>query len=134
MTVIGGEKTGGYIGYFVSLPLLRFFDFSVSLIALVGIAIVSVLIMLNMPLSLKSLWRKNKENEGSELQINKMESVAEEKEKNGKEGGEGRSRREDKKAIIGKKGKNNDDEEEILDIKTDLKKAVPTSPLPVKFA
>ena len=123
MTVIGGEKTGGYIGYFVSLPLLRFFDFSVSLIALVGIAIVSVLIMLNMPLSLKSLWRKNKENEGSELQINKMESVAEEKEKNGKEGGKEEAGEKTKKAIIGKKGKNNDDEEEILDIKTDLKKS-----------
>ena len=27
MTVIGGEKTGGYIGYFVSLPLLKVFDF-----------------------------------------------------------------------------------------------------------
>ena len=129
MTVIGGEKTGGYIGYFVSLPLLRFFDFSVSLIALVGIAIVSVLIMLNMPLSLKSLWRKNKESEGSELQINKMESVAEEKEKNGKEGERKKPARR-QKSDYRQKGKNNDDEEEILDIKTDLKKAVPTSPLP----
>ena len=86
-----------------------------------------------MPLSLKSLWRKNKESEGSELQINKMESVAEEKEKNGKEGERKKPARR-QKSDYRQKGKNNDDEEEILDIKTDLKKAVPTSPLPVKFA
>ena len=58
-----------------------------------------------MPLSLKSLWRKNKENEGSELHINKMESVAEEKEKNGKEGGKEEAGEKTKKAIIGKKAK-----------------------------
>jgi len=59
-SAIWGDYAGGYIGYFVSLPLLKFFDFSVSLIALVGIAIVSVLIMLNMPLALKSWWKKMK--------------------------------------------------------------------------
>ena len=83
-----------------------------------------------MPLSLKSLWRKNKENEGSELQINKMESVAEEKEKTAKRGAKEEAGEKTKKSDYRQKGKNNDDEEEILDIKTDLKKAVPTSPLP----
>ena len=79
MTVVWGGKTGGYIGYFVSLPLLRFFDFSVSLIALVGIAIISILIMLNAPLAIKSLWRKNKEEKEVEVHINQMNSVDDEK-------------------------------------------------------
>src|SRR3989344_2701441 len=79
MTVVCGGKTGGYIGYFVSLPLLRFFDFSVSLIALVGIAIISILIMLNAPLAIKSLWRKNKEEKEVEVHINQMNSVDDEK-------------------------------------------------------
>lgn len=119
-SVIWGDKTGGYIGYFVSLPLLKFFDFSVSLIALVGIAIVSILIMLNMPLALKSLWRKNKD-EDEDVVINKMDSVDDEKvpeeakEKNGDK---------IKKTTAGKKGKEKDaNEEETLDIKTDLKKS-----------
>lgn len=121
ISVIWGEKTGGYIGKFVSLPLLKFFDFSVSLIALVGIAIVSILIMLNMPLALKSLWRKNKEDADEDVLINTMGSVEDDgdakeevKEKNGDK---------IKKTAPGKKSKNKDaDEEETLDIKTDLKR------------
>ena len=118
-SAIWGNYAGGYIGYFVSLPLLRFFDFSVSLIALVGIAIVSVLIMLNMPLALKSLWRK-KEDEDEEVVIHKMSSVDDEKnpeeakEKNGDK---------NKKITAGKKDKNKDPDEEAFEIKTDLKKS-----------
>ena len=119
-SAIWGNYAGGYIGYFVSLPLLRFFDFSVSLIALVGIAIVSVLIMLNMPLALKSLWRKKEEGGDEELRINKMGSVEDEKDNKEEE------KEKIKKTIIGggKKSKDkNADEEEVLDIKTDLKKS-----------
>src|SRR3989339_669719 len=78
-SAIWGDYAGGYIGYFFSLPLLRFFDFSVSLIALVGIAIISILIMLNAPLAIKSLWRKNKEEKEVEVHINQMNSVDDEK-------------------------------------------------------
>src|SRR3989338_5808212 len=80
-SAIWGNYAGGYIGYFVSFPLLKFFDFSVSLIALVGIAIVSILIMLNMPLAIKSWWKKNEDDgEDIDVHINKMSSVDDEKE------------------------------------------------------
>lgn len=47
---VWGLKAGGYVGHFASLPLLKLFDFSVSLIVLVAISIISVLVMLNMPI------------------------------------------------------------------------------------
>lgn len=122
-SAIWGNHAGGYIGYFVSLPLLKFFDFSVSLIALVGIAAVSILIMLNMPLALKSLWKKNggDKNEDEEVVIHKMGSLDDEK--NPEEVKE-KSGDKTKKIIAGKKDKNkNADEEEIFEIKTDLKKS-----------
>ncbi|MFA4890665.1 MAG: DNA translocase FtsK 4TM domain-containing protein [Candidatus Paceibacterota bacterium] len=56
--VIFGEKTGGYIGYVISLPLLKLFDFWLSLILLAAIFVISLLIMLNTSISLK---RKDKE-------------------------------------------------------------------------
>ena len=122
-SVIWGDKTGGYIGYFVSLPLLRFFDFSVSLIALLGIAVVSILIMLNMPLALKSLWRKNKENADEDVHINTMGSI--DSNVDAKEETKEKISDKIKKTITGKKSKEKDadEEEEILDIKTDLKKS-----------
>ena len=98
---------------------LKVFDFSVSLIALVGIAIVSVLIMLNMPLALKSLWRK-KEDEDEEVVIHKMSSVDDEKnpeeakEKNGDKNKKNNRRQKDKKKTPTKK---------LFEIKTDLKKS-----------
>ena len=51
--VMFGEKTGGYIGYVISLPLLKLFDFWLSLILLVAIFIISLLIMLNTAISFK---------------------------------------------------------------------------------
>ncbi len=45
--VMFGAKTGGYIGYAVSWPLMRFFDFWVSLAVLTALFIASLLIMLN---------------------------------------------------------------------------------------
>jgi len=123
-SAIWGGYAGGYIGYFVSLPLLKFFDFSVSLIALVGIAIISVLIMLNMPLVLKSWWKKNEDdNEEIDVHINKMSSV--EDDANTKEEAKEKTADKTKKATrqpSDKKSKDSD-EEEFLDIKTDLKKS-----------
>lgn len=51
--IIFGEKTGGYIGYAVSLPLLKLFDFWLSLILLVAVFVISLLIMLNTSISIK---------------------------------------------------------------------------------
>ena len=121
ISAIWGRYAGGYIGHFVSLPLLKFFDFSVSLIALVGIAIVSVLIMLNMPLALKSLWRKNKEDESEEVHINTMGSIGDNKDV--KEEAKEKISDKIKKTITGKKDKGKDEEDELPDIKTDLKKS-----------
>lgn len=45
--VMFGEKAGGYVGYAVSWPLMKFFDFWVSLAVLTALFIVSLLIMLN---------------------------------------------------------------------------------------
>lgn len=124
ISVILGEKTGGYIGYLVSLPLMKFFDFSVSLIALIGVALVSILIMINMPLALKSLWKKEKneeeENE-NDLHINKMGSV-EDEDKNKKTDLENKEKNADKikKVVIGKK--NNPKEDELPEMNTALKK------------
>src|SRR3990167_5494176 len=125
-SAIWGNYAGGYIGYFVSLPLLKFFDFSVSLIALVGVAIVSILIMLNMPLALKSLWKKNEDDEDIEVHINKMSYVdddtsvkEEEKEKVIRQLADKKTTRQP----ADKKNKDKDTDEEFLDIKTDLKKS-----------
>src|SRR3990167_9691053 len=118
-STIWGNYAGGYIGYFVSLPLLKFFDFSVSLIALVGIAVVSILIMLNMPLALKSWWKKN-ENDGEDIDvhINKMSSVDDDT--NTKEEVKEKTGDKAKKITAEKKNKGKDaDDEETLDIRTD---------------
>jgi len=121
-SAIWGNYAGGYIGYFVSLPLLRFFDFSVSLISLVGIAIVSILIMLNMPLAIKSLWRKNKEEKDVEVHINQMNSVDDEKTNK-----EEREKTEEKikKETGGKKegSRTKKEEEDLPEMKMDLKKS-----------
>ena len=122
-SAIWGNYAGGYIGYFVSFPLLKFFDFSVSLIALVGIAIVSILIMLNMPLAIKSWWKKNKDDgEEIDVHINKMSSVDDDA--NAKEEAKEKTGDKAKKITAEKKNKdkNANEEDGFLEIKTDLKK------------
>ena len=129
ISAVWGRYAGGYVGHFVSLPLLKLFDFSVSLIALIGLAVVSVLIMLNMPLapkSLWSLWRKNKE-EAPTLSVGAPTSwsVGVDGEK---ESEEARGKISDKikktiRQLTDKKDKVKDEEDELPDIKTDLKKS-----------
>ena len=72
--VMLGEKTAGYVGYFISWPLLKFFDFWVSLIIFTALFIVSILIILNTSISLK-ISSLNKKEEGSE-EIIKTEKTA----------------------------------------------------------
>jgi S-DNA-T family DNA segregation ATPase FtsK/SpoIIIE len=55
------EKFGGYIGYFMSWPLLKFFEFWLSFIILSAVFIISFLIMLNTTISFKKVTEKIKE-------------------------------------------------------------------------
>ncbi len=84
--IIFGEKTGGYFGYLVSWPLLKLFDFWLSLIIFTALFIISFLIMFNMPLSIK-LLRKEKTDEekaptlaSGEVGVPTLESVGKEPE------------------------------------------------------
>lgn len=56
--ILMGERTGGFVGYFISYPLLTFFDFWASLVVFVALLFVSVLVMFNVSLKFK---RKEKE-------------------------------------------------------------------------
>lgn len=58
--VMFGEKTGGFIGYLISLPLLKFFDFWVSLILLTGLFVISLLVILNTSISIKIIKKEKK--------------------------------------------------------------------------
>jgi len=60
--IIFGEKMGGYIGFIIAWPLLKFFDFWVSLVLMSAVFIASLLIILNTSISLK-WWNKDKEEE-----------------------------------------------------------------------
>ncbi len=51
--VMFGAKTGGYIGFLISWPLLKFFDFWASLAMLTALFIISLLIILNTSISIK---------------------------------------------------------------------------------
>lgn len=62
--VVLGEKTCGYVGYLLSWPFMKLFDFWVSLIIFAGLFIISFLILFDMPLSLKlKLKREQPETE-----------------------------------------------------------------------
>ncbi|MBI4692162.1 MAG: hypothetical protein HY773_01830 [Candidatus Terrybacteria bacterium] len=65
--IIFGEKTCGYLGYLVSWPLLKLFDFWVSLIILAALFVISFLIMFDMPISIK-IKKKEKEEGQKEKQ------------------------------------------------------------------
>ena len=51
--IIFGGKTGGYLGFWVSWPFLKFFDFWASLILFAVFFIIGILIMFNIPLKFK---------------------------------------------------------------------------------
>lgn len=57
--LVFGEKTGGYLGYLVSFPMYKFFDFWASLIIFVGLLLVSILMIFDISL----LWRNKKNDE-----------------------------------------------------------------------
>ncbi|MFC1756721.1 DNA translocase FtsK [Patescibacteria group bacterium] len=55
--LIFGEKTGGYVGFFVSLPFLKLVDFWATLILFLVLLLIGFLIMFNIPVSF-SIFRK----------------------------------------------------------------------------
>lgn len=58
-----GVRTGGYVGYFVSLPLFKFFGIWASLVILLALFIISLVLILRLtPAGLKQ-WLGKKENE-----------------------------------------------------------------------
>ncbi len=70
--IIFGEKTGGYSGFFISYPFLKFFDFWASLV-LLGVALfIGLLIMFNIPL-------RRKRDEDAVKTIQAGEEIEEEK-------------------------------------------------------
>lgn len=59
--VMFGEKTAGWAGYFISWPLLKFFDFWVSIIIFAALFIISILIILNTSILLNVTMPKKKD-------------------------------------------------------------------------
>jgi len=78
------EKTGGYIGYFVSLPLVKLFDLWVGLAILIALFISSLLIILNTSLRLnfewKWPWSHDEEDEDEEVEYENDERAEEDDE------------------------------------------------------
>lgn len=68
--IIFGARTGGFIGYILGYPLLRFFDFWAGLIIDAGVFVISILLMFNMP-----LWQAKTEEEIEEEDDAKSEST-----------------------------------------------------------
>lgn len=88
MVTIWGKEAGGYVGHIASFPLMRLFDFWVSVIILCAVFIISILIILNAPISLKARKSENGEEgeaenigaavlNGGELQANEDKTTIE---------------------------------------------------------
>lgn len=121
MTVVWSAKTGGYIGYLISFPLMKFFDLSVSLIILVGVSTVSVLIMLNMPMTFRIPFRKSIK-EGDDEDYAEIAAAAIKKIKNNEEVvGENQKEKTDDKtkkpALNKKRGDKEEEGDELPDFK-----------------
>lgn len=82
--ILFGSKTGGYVGYIISWPLLKLFDYWISLIILLALFIISFLIMFNTPikinLKLKKEEKEEIEKEIKEAEIEKEEAIKENEE------------------------------------------------------
>lgn len=63
LNIIFGEDMGGFLGALLSVPLLKFFDFWASLIVVLGLLVISVLFMFNVP-----LWRQKETDTAEEVE------------------------------------------------------------------
>ncbi len=68
--ILFGEYTGGYVGFLVSYPLMKLFDFWASIVVFGTLFVASILIMLN-----ASLKRKKKEEAGDDEEDAEPETV-----------------------------------------------------------
>ena len=59
--VLFGEYAGGYVGFFVSFPLLKLFDFWATLAIFAAFLISALLIMLNLPIQLWKIIKRKEE-------------------------------------------------------------------------
>jgi len=103
-----GEKTGGYFGYFISFPLLKFFDIWATLILLAAFLMISILMIFNISFLLgrggKIKSKKEQEENladktAAEPVFSQTEKVEEKKDETNREAGEKNKEREDKKVF-----------------------------------
>ena len=65
-TIISGESSGGYLGYYVSLPVVRLFDIYISIITFGGVLLGALLVVLDADLTFAHfreslrLWRERR--------------------------------------------------------------------------
>jgi len=106
------NKGGGLVGYFVSWPLLRLFDFWLSFIILMALFIISFLIMLNTAISIKITRKKKKEKEEDkkEEEDEEDDEIEEDEKKEKKD-------KETIKTILPKKQEKKDKEEMVIETK-----------------
>jgi len=107
--ILKDGKSGGFVGKIISFPLIKFFDFWVSLIALFAVLVISLLVMFNMRLKLS--WPNfltnflkwpffNKKNEAEKLAIGSGEKSEYETEEDKEETGENLPNKEDLKGKL----------------------------------
>jgi len=64
-----GEYAGGYVGFFASFPLLKLFDFWATLAILAAFLISALLIMLNLPIKLLGIFKRNEKEVAEALPV-----------------------------------------------------------------
>lgn len=120
ISTIWGQRAGGVIGQFASVPLLKLFDFWVSVIIFVAIAVVSILIMLNMPIPLRLTKEEEETKDESDLENIAAKKPAENIEEKKNSLGE-KIAEKIKKMSPEKKSNKDDKDDESADIGTDIK-------------
>ncbi|NOY35631.1 MAG: hypothetical protein GXP44_01775 [bacterium] len=142
--IMFGAKTGGYVGFIISWPLVKFFDFWVSLLLMAAVFIVSLLIMLNTSISIKVKRKEAPEKEipeagkpgkkeEEEIEEGEEEPEEDEKEKTNPAKKIGRKIIASAKTAA-KKAKKKDGEEEELELETGgMKSGADFTPPPLEL-
>ncbi len=135
--IMFGARTGGYVGFIISWPFVKFFDFWVSLLLMTAVFIVSLLIMLNTSISIK-LKKKEVPKEVAKKEEEEKEIPEEEAPKENEESELGPAKKIGQKIIasaksVAKKTKKEDGEEE-LELETGgIKSGIDFTPPPLEL-